>query len=606
MPADENPSGSGALARPAPSGRVDWMLAGVLATALLLRVAVIVAFPSIHHPDENFQIFEQAHRWAFGYGIVPWEFVIGIRSPVLPLIFAGVFRAAEPLVGGPEGYLFVARLLLALSSLVAVAAVYRMGRRTSATHALIAGLVAATWFELVYFADRPLTGAVATTVLLVALSLASVAEAELSRRRLIAIGFSLGLCLMLRVQLAPGLFVVALWVGRTHLRQRWEPMALGGIVPVAVFALADWFVWGGFFFSYLAAVQLNLIENVASRFGTAPAGAYAAWLLQQWRFAFPVLLVLLIVRARVSVMWILVAIAIIAVHSAIPHKEYRFVFPAFACLIIAAAMGSADLLQKARGRLAPHAFQGLVGATVLAWVASSAVLGFASPFSHNWYTARQLIKASLAVANKPDLCGVLFYDNRWFQSGGYAYLHRDVPYYTFDHRDVPALNVTASASFNAVVLKRSSMADFAPRFQAGPCFAAPGSEDVCVMQRAGPCRRELAMNAFLEPNMSLPGAVASAVPAWTADPSGRVWHVEDLDGPSTWTRRGNSNVYDIAGCINVLCGGKTLTILRSGNRVMAMRSNLGKADRIIYLGVLSGTQVRGWYPRGVWLARIAD
>jgi hypothetical protein len=54
---------------------------------------------------------------------------VGSRSPVVPFLLGLVFAAAEPLTGGPEGYLFVARLLLALSSLAGVAAVYRMGQR---------------------------------------------------------------------------------------------------------------------------------------------------------------------------------------------------------------------------------------------------------------------------------------------------------------------------------------------------------------------------------------------------------------------------------------------------------------------------------------------
>src|SRR5579862_4627804 len=140
--------------RPASLDRVfalaaEHPLAILLAAALLLRFAAVIAFPSLHHPDENFQLFEQAHRIAFGYGIVPWEFRDGIRSPVLPYVLAGLFFVGDKVFGGPEGYLLVARFALAASSLVGVAAVYRMGRRTSATHGVIAGLVAATWFELV-------------------------------------------------------------------------------------------------------------------------------------------------------------------------------------------------------------------------------------------------------------------------------------------------------------------------------------------------------------------------------------------------------------------------------------------------------------------------
>src|SRR5258707_14772071 len=118
------------------SGRTLLVL---LALAFLVRVAAIIAFPSLHHPDENFQLFEQAHRIAFGYGVVPWEFRDGIRSPVLPYFLAALFWLGERMVGGPEGYLFVARAALAALSLFGVAAVYRHGQRTRPTHALMSG-----------------------------------------------------------------------------------------------------------------------------------------------------------------------------------------------------------------------------------------------------------------------------------------------------------------------------------------------------------------------------------------------------------------------------------------------------------------------------------
>src|SRR5580692_1917511 len=152
----------------------DRTLLILLGVALLVRLAAIAAFPSLHHPDENFQLFEQAHRIAFGYGVVPWEFRDGIRSPVLPYVLAALFRLSEPVVGGPEGYLLVARAALAALSLIAVAAVYRMGQRTSQTHAVVAAVVAGTWVELGYFAGAPVTEAVATTFLVAALSLSSV------------------------------------------------------------------------------------------------------------------------------------------------------------------------------------------------------------------------------------------------------------------------------------------------------------------------------------------------------------------------------------------------------------------------------------------------
>jgi phosphatidylinositol glycan class B len=469
--------------------KYDWTLIGLLLGALLVRLAAIVKFPSLHFPDENFQLFEQGHRYFFGRGLVPWEFTVGSRSPVVPFLLGLVFAAAEPLTGGPEGYLFVARLLLALSSLAGVAAVYRMGQRVSPTHAVLGGLVTATWFEFVYFAGRPLTEGLATTVLLVGLSLASVSERELIGRRLTYIGFCFGLCVMLRLQLLPGILTAWIWVGRSQV-ERWALMAVGALMPVAVFGIADAVVWGEPFHSYFETVRLNLFQGVASDFGTAPFDWYLRLLAAQWSYATPLLLLLILLRTRSSALWILVALGILLTHSAIPHKEYRFIFPVSACLIVVAAMASADLsesLRARRRRWAPAA--GLITFLIAcAWVGVSAVLAFAPPFRAEWFTSRDVIEAEFLLAKQSSLCGILLYDYPWWETGGYAHLHRNVPFYELpEHNGANASRV--AGAFNAVLLKRSSVADFPREYTLLKCMGAGGAEDVCVMMRNGNCTR---------------------------------------------------------------------------------------------------------------------
>ena len=476
----------------------DRTLLLLLALALLLRLLAIIAFPSLHHPDENFQLFEQAHRIAFGYGVVPWEFRDGARSPVLPYGLAALFWLGDKVVGSPEGYLALARLTLASISLIAVAAAYRMGARTSATHTLMAGLVAATWFELVYFASRPLTEAVATTFLLTALALASVEAPRLDFRRLLAIGFCLSLALMLRFHLAPGLLVIAVVLGRRELRGRWLPMGLGGLAPLFVFGAADWLYWGAPFSSYLTALRVDLIDGRASSFGVEPAGFYIGQLMDVWAGALPVMAALVLLRARASALWVAAALAIIAVHMAIPHKEYRFVFPAFACLALVAAMGAADLIERLRAP-PPRAGGALVGIAAALWVATSATLAFAPGFSDEWFEARDLIAAEFDLAHDAELCGVLFYDDDWTSTGGYAHLHRDVPLYALANDQETARQATAA--FNAVVLRRGSLADFTPQFTAQEC-SGDADEDLCITRRDGGCTPapELEINAMLRRN----------------------------------------------------------------------------------------------------------
>jgi hypothetical protein len=489
--------------RPSILARLQALLADrtlliLLALALGLRLAGIVLFPSIHHPDENFQLLEQAHRIAFGYGVVPWEFRDGIRSPVLPYLLAGMFWVAEQLFGGPEGYIVVARSALACVTLIGVAAVYRMGQRTSPTHALIAGLVAATWFELVYFAPRPLTEAVATTFLLTALSLSTIDSEHLSFRRLFAIGLCIGLALMLRVHLAPGLLVVAIWIGGRDVLGRWLPMALGGIIPLLVFGAADWAYWGVPFSSYVEALRIDLFDDKASKYGVELPSFFFTQLFDVWAGVVPLMLGLIVLRWRTSAMWLAAALAIIAVHSAIPHKEYRFVIPAYACLVVVAAMGSADLIERLR-KLAPQASRALVAGGAALWVGTSAALAFAPGYRDEWFETRDLIEASFELAHDPSLCGLLFYNDDWATTGGYAYLHRNVPIYALaDDQDTAK---DATEAFNAIILSRASIEDFSDDFTLVGCRGEEDDDDaVCIMKRVGECkpRPDLQVNEMLE------------------------------------------------------------------------------------------------------------
>ena len=464
---------------------LDWTLISLLVVALLVRVAAIIEFPSLHHPDENFQLFEQGHRYFFGTGIVPWEFSSGTRSPVLPFMLGLVFAASEPLVGGPEGYIFVVRVLLALSSLAGVVAVYRMGQRVSPTHAVLGGLVIATWFEFVYFAGRPLTEAVATTVLVVGLALASVPQRKCSRKRLIYIGICFALCPMLRIQLLLGIVVAWIWVGRSHL-ERWWLMGVGALIPVAVFGIADTIVWGRPFQSFIAAIEFNLFKGVASTFGTQRFDWYFRLLSHQWSYAAPLLLLLVVIRTRSLMLWVLVALCILLTHSVIPHKEYRFVFPVFACLIVVAAMGSADLIQS----LPKQWYWTSAIAVGATWVAVSAALAFAPRFRPEWFRSRDLIEAEFLLAKQPALCGILLYHYGWWETGGYAYLHHNVPFYELPEFSRTNVSRVASA-FNAVVLPRSSAADFPKEFTLQKCIGEGQADDVCVMKRDGNCTRIL-------------------------------------------------------------------------------------------------------------------
>ena len=52
----------------------------VALAALAVQAPLAVLDLSIYYPDEIFQLLEPAHRAAFGYGQVAWEWRDGVRS----------------------------------------------------------------------------------------------------------------------------------------------------------------------------------------------------------------------------------------------------------------------------------------------------------------------------------------------------------------------------------------------------------------------------------------------------------------------------------------------------------------------------------------------
>ena len=65
----------------------------ICVAGLVARLAVYYLRPGIVAPDEVFQYLEQAHRLVFHVGLVPWEYVLGIRNWLIPGAIPGDLKA---------------------------------------------------------------------------------------------------------------------------------------------------------------------------------------------------------------------------------------------------------------------------------------------------------------------------------------------------------------------------------------------------------------------------------------------------------------------------------------------------------------------------------
>src|ERR1051326_796501 len=130
-------------------------LALLVVTAIGLRLVPILVEPSINWWDEVFQATEQAHRLVFGYGLVPWEFQLGMRSWLLPGSVAGLMELSRLLGDGPDYYLPVIAASFAVLATAPVICCFLWARLWFGLAGAFAGAaVVVIAPELVYFGAR--------------------------------------------------------------------------------------------------------------------------------------------------------------------------------------------------------------------------------------------------------------------------------------------------------------------------------------------------------------------------------------------------------------------------------------------------------------------
>ena len=471
-------------------------LAGVLLLALAVRLGAMLTQTYVIFADETFQYLEQGHRLAFGDGIVPWEYHDGIRSWLLPGLLAGLMRVGVLLGDGPQAYLTLIRSACVLLSLSVVWVGFRMAeRRNGLGSAVLAGGFCALWFDLVWFSPAVLTEMIAAHLVILAIGLGD-ERAEPSQRALLAAGACLGLAACLRYQYGPAMAAIALWQYRLRWA-RWRPVLAGG-VPVALIAggLLDWITWGAPFQSTWLHFLRNTADGVGSAMGVDPATYYLSYLdVALWPA--PLLLLLAVVGATRAPAVGLAALATLLVHTAVPHKEVRFIYLTLTAAPILIALGVAALLERFGQRRPAWIAVLLLGWAGLSWHGATG-----PALAGRWSFNRPSIEAFLAASRLPDLCGLAVRDMRLIDSGGQAYLHRDVPLFFSDSaseislpdsrvtlrfsyqrhgRQDPIRPIPDQGGYNAMIARND------PGMPRIACFGAetPGQARLCLFHDPG-------------------------------------------------------------------------------------------------------------------------
>ena len=385
-------------------------LAGLLLLAAAVRIAVAATQRNIVWPDEIFQTLEPAQHLAVGPWIRSWEWVVGMRSWLVPGVLAGPLWLGHQI--DPTGVLgprIATGLMLALS-LTPVTIGFLWGDRLKGpAGGLFVGGVAAVWPDLIYMAPHPLTDVFASHLLLLALYAAFPLTSPPSTRRLAVAGALFGLTIYLRMQLGPAAAVAALIVaGRS--RDRWAALLTGGGGAMALLGLFDWVTLGTPFQSIWLNFWFNIVGKVSDEFGVQAPLYYISAFDWYWGPTFLVALSIILFRYKTHSQLLLVLLAIVVTQSLIGHKEWRFAFPAIPIIVLLLGMrlleAAPDLSSRAQRHGLP-AWAGAAGAVAAGAVLCLMIL--ANPHSASlWSTRRAMLETFEGLRSKPDICGIGF------------------------------------------------------------------------------------------------------------------------------------------------------------------------------------------------------
>lgn len=299
-------------------------------------VFVITAWNSngYYHADEQYQIVEMAGL-KFGTHTeadVPWEFKEQMRSALQPTIAFGVMATLQTFgIHDPYHLAFGLRLLTAFGTLLALLVFF-----TSTQHLFLGkenrliylSLTFFLWF-IPYLGVRFSSETWAGIFFLLALSL--MFQPEKKAKTPLYLGVLLGFSFLFRYQMGFAVVGLLAWLLLVHKpKLRFYFIFLLSFLAVLLlgFVVDSWFYGEIVFAPYNYAA--SVISSEGTGFGTSPWYFYFVSLLQYSGYWVGVPLIvsfvtLLVKQPKNLLLWVVIPFFVL--HSFVPHKEERFLFP---------------------------------------------------------------------------------------------------------------------------------------------------------------------------------------------------------------------------------------------------------------------------------------
>lgn len=382
------------------TGELDAFARRALALQLAITLVTCALSIGYFHPDEHVQILELA---SYKLGVtradeLPWEYGRAMRPFLQPAACFAVLRVLRAI--GLEDPFTSAAVLRVLHALVSLVAVRRLLARTLpaiAPEARRAHVVAMTLAGyLPYLFARTSSENLSGALLALAVAELLAGEDERTAPRMLAAGLALGLAFEVRYQTAlavAGIGLHALLFRRGRPREL-ALLAAGFAPALGLGALADAWGYGRPVFPAYHYVKVNVFEGVAAEFGREPFFAYL-YLPIANVFVVPAAVTVIaaivhVARRPRDLLSFAVGVFVLG-HSALSHKEERFVFPV--AILATAMIAPAFFAEGGRPRALAWAWRARRGALgkVLA-VVSVLPMAFMALYPLGWRSQAQLAR----------------------------------------------------------------------------------------------------------------------------------------------------------------------------------------------------------------------
>ena len=408
-----------------------------LLIAFLLRIWVGLSGEFMFRPDELYQYAEQAHRLVFGYGIVPWEFSVGLRTWLLPAIPAIPMFVGKILgLGHPDFYIPAVKIWNALLSLVIPSGMYLFGRRImSEPAARLALFLGCFWHEFIIFSTHPVAEQYATVVFFCALSLASRVP---SASRLLALGVLLGFTVAFRLPYSPLVGVIGVFLLFPYSLVRWRLVVVGGTCALVFWGFVDYLTWGRWWHSPRLFAEMFVFNNLFEDVNWPPFHQFSqlSFLAERSYGLYAGALVALFHWRR---HWVLLAMAaaVFIVHLTTMNQEYTNVFVLLPILWMLIAAVTQDASHRFRRPVTWGVGALSVVVTLFVFFAGVPNPKMAdyhypyglTPRQDGIFRSEMMLKIARDLASLPagEVRSVVWVPVQYYRDGAYYYSHHRVP-----------------------------------------------------------------------------------------------------------------------------------------------------------------------------------